>query len=402
MIQLELPHTRADPYPFYRWLRETAPVYWDDAWQTWIVSRYNDVTALLRDERLSARVYDGGVEEAPAGVGALAQVVAASHASKVLFVDPPTHTRLRAPMRRAFTPRMVARLRPTIQRLTNDLLQTAGEQGRFDLIPALAYPLPALVIADMLGVPPEDREQFKTWSTDMATDFGIPWSSRGSLLDAKISAQNGVVALLGYMKDLIVRRRHVRQDDLLQELIDAGGPGGALSEPELIANSAFLLFAGHETTTNLIGNGIMALLRNPDALQRLREHPELLPTAVEELLRYDAPVQFASRRAITDLAIEGREIEAGQRVRFCLGAANHDPEQFPQPDLLDLARRPNRHLTFSYGIHFCLGAALARLEGEIVFGALLRRFPRLELAAEPRWGQNPDFRGLESLVVDVA
>jgi cytochrome P450 len=296
---------------------------------------------------------------------------------------------------------MVARLRPTIQHLTDSLLQAPAERGCLDVIHDLAFPLPALVIAEMLGVPTQDRERFKAWSTDLATDFGIPWSAGGMLLDAKIGAQSGAAALLVYMHNLIVDRRHTRRDDLLQELIDASAESGAMSEPELIANSAFLLFAGHETTTNLIGNGMFALLHDPAALALLRAHPDLLPTAVEELLRFDAPVQFASRRALVDLDIGGHRIRAGQRIRFCLGAANHDPEQFADPGRLDLARRPNRHLAFSHGIHFCLGAALARLEGEIVFGTLPRRFSRLELAAEPRWRPNPDFRGLESLVVDA-
>jgi cytochrome P450 len=402
MAELERPECRADPYAFYRRLRESAPVHRDEGWQVWVLSRYADVTALLRDERLSARVYDAGVEGAPPAIQPVAKAVAESHANKVLFVDPPDHTRMRALMHRAFTPRMVARLRPTIQRLTNDLLQAPAERGRLDVIHDLAFPLPALVIAEMLGVPIEDRERFKAWSTDLATDFGIPWSAGGSLLEAKIEAQSGAAALLAYMRDLIARRRDERHDDLLQELIDAAAESGAMSEPELIANSAFLLFAGHETTTNLIGNGLLALLRDPAALNRLREHPELLPSSVEELLRFDAPVQFASRKALVDLDIDGHRIAAGQRIRFCLGAANHDPEQFADPDRLDLARRPNRHLTFSHGIHFCLGAALARLEGEIVFATLLRRFPRLELAAEPRWRPNPDFRGLETLIVDLA
>jgi cytochrome P450 len=309
---------------------------------------------------------------------------------------------MRALMHRAFTPRMVARLRPTIQRLTDSLLQAPAERGRLDVIHDLAFPLPALVIAEMLGVPAEDRERFKAWSTDLATDFGIPWSAGGSLLEDKIAAQSGAAALLAYMEELIVHRRHDRHDDLLQELIDAGTKSGAMSEPELIANSAFLLFAGHETTTNLIGNGMLALLRDPAALGALREQPALLPTAVEELLRFDAPVQFASRRALVDLDIGGHRVTAGQRIRFCLGAANHDPEQFPDPDRLDCARRPNRHLTFSHGIHFCLGAALARLEGEIVFGTLLRRFGWLELVEPPRWRPNPDFRGLEALIVEAS
>jgi pimeloyl-[acyl-carrier protein] synthase len=309
-------------------------------------------------------------------------------------VDPPDHTRLRAIMHSAFSPRRIEGLRPAITQMATDLLDAAGE-GEIDVIRDLAYPLPALVIAALLGAPQEDRERFKAWSTDVAADFGMAWSRPAP----KAQAQQGVVALLDYMARLVACRRGHPSDDLLQALLRASDEDGRVSEEEVVANAAFLLFAGHETTTNLIGNGLLALLRHPAQLARLRHDPTLIPSAVEELLRYDASVQFTTRVTLEAIELHGRHVAAGSRLKLCLGAANRDPVQFPVPDHLDIARRPNRHLSFSHGIHFCLGAALARLEAGIALAALLDRYPRLDLAAEPAWRDNPDFRGLETLCV---
>jgi cytochrome P450 len=287
-------------------------------------------------------------------------------------------------------------MRPLIQSLVDRMLDAAEQRGRMDIIADLAYPLPTAVIAALLGVPENDRDQFKRWSNDLATTF----DTDPARPQRTVAAYDGVLALLDYMAELVSRRRQEPHDDLTQALIAASDTEGGLSAEAVVANTALLLFAGHETTTNLIGNGMHALLHHPDQLQRLLADPELIASAVEELLRFDSPVQGTGRQAKEDLDIGGRRIGAGQMLLLYIGAANRDPAQFDDPDRLDLARAENRHLTFSYGPHFCLGAALARLEGQIAVGTLLRRWPGLRLTSESaRWRDNFLLRGLMELPV---
>jgi cytochrome P450 len=312
--------------------------------------------------------------------------------------DPPDHTRLRGLVSKAFTPRVVEALRPHIQTIVDGLLDRVRGAGKMDLVEDFAYPLPVIVICEMLGVPLEDRERFKTWGLDIARGLDAIWLPPDSDVARRSVAARHELA--EYFRDLIGRRRTEPRADLLSGLIAAEEAGDKLSEEELLATCILLLVAGHETTVNLIGNGTLALLRNPDQLERLRRQPDLIGAAVEELLRYDGPVQRTARIPSEDVVIGGRTIPKGEMVMPFMGAADRDPAQFPDPDRLDIARADNRHLAFGWGIHFCLGAPLARVEGQIAIGTLVRRLPDLALATErPEFRQSLTLRGLSSLPV---
>ncbi len=310
----------------------------------------------------------------------------------MLVADPPDHTRLRTLVQKAFTPRMVERLRPRIETLVEEALNAAGERGGMDLVADLAYPLPVTVIAELLGVPVEDRAAFRRWSDALvgALDPVAPANRRGAVLAARD-------ALHAYLRQVIAERRADPRDDLISRLVEAEEQGDRLSGPELLAMGVLLLVAGHETTVNLISNGVNALLNHPDQLARLHREPELIEPAVEELLRYDSPVQLTGRVALEALELGGQRVEPGQMVTLMLGAANRDPRVFADPGRLDLGRDPNPHLAFGRGIHFCLGAPLARLEGQIAIGALIRRFPGLRLAGVPERRPTVTLRGFVSL-----
>jgi cytochrome P450 len=386
-----LPEHRRDPYPLYRKLRELDPAHRSPAGPL-ILTRHADATAVLRDPRFSSNPSHLGGERPQVGPRRVDTKV-------LLFLDPPDHTRLRSLVAKAFTPAVVRRLRPRVEQLVAELLDAAAERGSLELIADLAYPLPVAVICELLGVPAEDRALFGTWSSD---------ASR--LLDRDIdldeaAVERGGAAIAGfteYFGGLIQRRRAEPRDDLLSGLIAAEEDGQRLSWEELFTTIILLYLAGHETTVNLIGNGTLALLRHPDQLERLRRDPSLAPSAVEELLRYDSPVHLTARIATTDLAVAGVPVPRGDQVIALVAAANHDPAVFADPDDLDVGRRDNRHLSFSAGMHYCLGAALARLEGEVAFAALLRRFPRLELAdPEPQLREHFVLRGLRSLDLHI-
>ncbi|MEX0800271.1 MAG: cytochrome P450 [Dehalococcoidia bacterium] len=392
-----IPLVQADPYPMYARLREQDPIHWSPIMESWVLTRYDDVVGVLTDtarfsadrrsarnrfaEELAKREQDFG----PFG-----------RTPTMLTSDPPLHTRLRKLVSKAFTPRMVEQLRPRIQEIVDELLEQAAGSGQADIVRDLAYPLPVIVIAEMLGVPPEDRGQFKRWSDEIVASLNGPFASEEVLKQAQQSIQG----LAEYVRGVIAERRAEPRDDLISRLIDAEEQGQILSEDEMLASIMLLLVAGNETTTNLIGNGTLALLRHPDQLQRLQGEPDLIRTAVEELLRYDSPVQTTGRVAKEDLAVAGQEVEEGQVVLTVLGAANRDPAQFENPDELDLGRQPNEHVSLGDGIHFCLGAPLARAEGQIAIGALIRRFPELRLApGNLEWGGTFILRGLKSLPV---
>jgi len=310
--------------------------------------------------------------------------------------DPPDHTRLRGLASKAFTPRVVEALRPRIQQIVDGLLERIEPQGEMDLIEEFAYPLPVIVICEMLGVPLADHERFKGWSLDLAR--GLDSVMLGP--DSEVAQRSGKArhALAGYFRELIAERRASPRSDLLSALIAAEEAGDRLSENELLATCILLLVAGHETTVNLIGNGTMALLRHPDQLRRLREDPGLIASAVEELLRYDGPVQRTARTPTADVTVGGRTIGKGEMVMPFIGAADRDPAQFPHPDRLDITRADNRHIAFGLGIHFCLGAPLARVEGQIAIGTLVRTLPKLALATDtPEYRQSLTLRGLQAL-----
>ena len=381
-----LPEFHANPYPFYHRLRATDPVH-RTPMGLWVLTRYDDVVSVLKDPRF-------GREE-------FAQILANVYgegARSMLFRDPPDHTRLRGLVSQAFTPRMIERMRSHIQEIVDRLLDRVQNANRMDVIADLAYPLPVTVICEMLGVPTDAHSGIRQWSADLARSvdaIGMPTDEE--VVTRGRAAQQ---AMLDYFRDLISERRQTPRDDLLSLLIAAEEQGDRLSEGELLITCILLFVAGHETTVNLIGNGLLALLNHPDELAKLRGDLRLLPGAVEELLRYDSPVQRTGRITNTDVELDGRKIAKGSLVVTAIGAANRDPAHFPDPDRLDITRRDNRHIAFGFGIHFCLGAPLARLEGQIAIGTLLRRMPGLGLATSTlEWRESSTLRGLKNLPV---
>jgi cytochrome P450 len=365
----------ADPYAHYRRLRESDPVHWDESRGSWLIFRYADVDAVLRDDRrFSARQ---------------------GYATSMLVTDPPEHTRLRSLVNKAFTARAVRELAPRIQEIVDGLLDAVSGRGEMDAIAGFAYPLPITVIAELLGVDPERRDFFRRASVPIAVALGPVRDPQLAM-----NAFAGRNELLLYFDELIRRRRANPRDDLVSAMIQAEDRGDFLTHAELLGMMLLLLVGGHETTVNLIGNGLLALLRNPDQLARFRDTPGNERTAIDELLRYDSPVQYSGRVAKEDVDLGGVTVRAGESVRMIFGSANHDPEFFADPDSLDVTRNPNEHLAFGYGTHFCLGAQLARLEGEIALTTLVRRFPELRLTgADVRWRPAPVLRGLEALPV---
>jgi cytochrome P450 len=308
-------------------------------------------------------------------------------------MDPPDHTRVRKLVNKAFTPRRIAALHGRIEEIVALHLDAVSGADGMDLIHDLAEPLPAIVIAELLGVPAEDHRQFREWSSQL-----IAAIAARSLEERRDAGVPAIEKLLGYLRDVIAERRREPRDDLISAMIQAQEERDALSDEELLATCNLILLAGHETTTNLIGNGTLALLREPEQLERLRADPSLLPGAIEELLRFDGPVQATLRVALEDVAIDEHVIEKGSMVLVNIGAANHDPEVFENPDELDIARDPNPHLSFGFGTHFCMGAPLARLEAEAAFAALIARFPKLSLVSDtPEYRPNPILRGLSRL-----
>ena len=380
-----------DPYPTYHRLRAEDPVHHNPL-GFWVLTRYEDVVAALRDPRLAKEAIASFVA---ARFGAPTPAMGLS----MLDRDPPDHTRLRGLVSKAFTPRVVEGLRPHIQSIVNGLIAQTDGTHSMDLMEQFAYPLPVIVICQMLGVPVADRDRFKQWGLDIARGLDAILLPPDSEISQRSTAARR--ALADYFRALIAERRAApRGDDLLSGLIAAEEAGDKLSEDELLATCILLLVAGHETTVNLIGNGTLALLRHPDQLQRLRDDSGLITSAVEELLRYDGPVQRTARIPSEDIVINGRTIGKGEMVMPFIGAADRDPVQFPDPDYLDIGRTDNRHIAFGWGIHFCLGAPLARLEGQIAIGTLVHRLPKLALATDkPEHRQSLTLRGLASLPV---
>ncbi len=391
------PAVVADPYPFYKMLAAQGPVVHAPGVfgvGARLVTGHALVSSALRGKSF---IKEGDRVVAPELLARIPQEgmdLAARRKHSMLFRDPPVHTRLRGLVNLAFTPRTVERLRPHIVEIADRLLDGAGRE--FDLIRAFAFPLPIIVIAELLGVAAEDRDQFKTWSTDLT--LGL---SPAATADDLARVKRAIEAVDEYMARVIEARRREARADLISDLVRVQESGDRLSMEELLATCRLLLTAGHETTVNLIGNGTLALLRNPAAREALAADPSLLPNAVEELLRYDSPVQMTMRFALEDGDLGGHPVSRGDLVLLLLGAANRDPSVFADPDRLDPARaNAHGHVSFGAGIHYCLGAPLARLEGEIALGALLRRFPGLALATEQlAWRANPVLRGLQALPV---
>ena len=358
----------------------------------WVLTRYEDVVAALRDPRLAKEAISAIVA---ARIGATPTPVTSL---SMLDRDPPDHTRLRSLVSKAFTPRVVETLRPRIQQVVDGLLAGVQSRGSMDLIEEFAYPIPVVVICEMLGVPLEDHERFKGWGLDLARGLdSMLLPPESDVMKRSFAARQ---ALAQYFRDLIAARRKSPRADLLSALIAAEEAGDKLTEEELLATCVLLLIAGHETTVNLIGNGTLALLRHPDQLRRLRENPGLIVSAVEELLRFDGPVQRTARVPNVDVTIAGHKIAAGEMVMPFIGAADRDPAQFANPDRLDIGRTENRHIAFGWGIHFCLGAPLARVEGQIAINTLVQALPKLALTTDaPEYRLSLTLRGLKSLPV---
>jgi cytochrome P450 len=389
------PERLRDPYPGYRRLQERAPVYRNPLLRIWILSRYADVAAVLRDPSFSVRRLESAAVRRLGAFEKLRPDFREMLERNLLMLDPPDHTRLRGLVAKAFTPRVVERLRPRIQALVDGLLDQAERRGEIELMRDFAYPLPATVIAEMLGVPAGDGPRFMRWSNDLAALLD-PFHAPGGL-DA---AQAAFVELSAYFRAALAERRREPRDDLLSALASVEERGESLSEAELVSLAGLILGAGYETTANLIGNASVALLRNPGERKRLAEDPGLVASAVEEFLRYESPVQATDRVATRDFEIRGTRIRRGELVVLFLAAANRDPERFPEPDRLDLGRRDNAHLAFSQGPHFCLGAQLARAEAQIAIGTLVRRFPDFEGPPGPiAWRPSFTLRGPSALPI---
>ena len=382
-----------DPYPFYAELRARGQVHRSRLLNAWMFTRHGDVDAIMRDHRH----FGNDPRQGTLSPRQMAMLPAPDEFT-MLFLDPPDHTRLRALVNKAFTPRAVNALEPEIRGIMGALLDDIDDPAGFDLMQAVAKPLPVIVIAEMLGVPPEDRAQFNIWS-----------AQRARLLEPTIgrrereAAAAATRAFDAYFRTIVEARRTEPRDDILSALVQAEDEGERLTERETLNMLRLLLIAGNETTTNLIGNGILALLRNPEQLQRLRDDPALIPSAVEELLRFDSPVQTDFRRVLEDCEVNGFPVRKRDNVVVLMGAANRDPEVFDDPDRLDVGRDEGPHLSFGRGIHHCLGAPLARLEGRIVLEMLLERFATIGLATyRPRFRRTIVLRGLEALPLRCA
>jgi len=387
------PEVLANPYPLYHRLRSEDPVLWDPFLHAWVVTRYKDVVTVF--QRFSANRTPTPQQLTTLGLSAL-KPLAQVMVHQMLFLDPPAHTRVRGLASKAFTPRRVEVLRSHIQDITDSLLDAVQARGHMDVIADLAYPLPAIVTAEMLGVPTSDWKQLTAWSADFAQVLGNFQHNPDHASKVIHSREEMSV----YFRTAIRENEHHPREGLINALMTAELDGDRLSEEEVVANTIVTMVGGQETTTNLIGNGILTLLRHPDQLEKLRADLSLIPSAVEELLRYESPSQHTARLAPDDVELGGKLIRKRQAVIAVMGAANRDPERFPDPDRLDICRQDNRHVAFAWAGHFCFGASLARIEGQIAFATLLRRMPGLKMVPGPvTWRENLGLRGLTALPV---
>ncbi|MFY9752011.1 MAG: cytochrome P450 [Candidatus Acidiferrales bacterium] len=390
-----------DPYPTYRRLLDEGPLHYVDVsggtWAVWGVFSHADCLAATRDARLSAkrmsRLLFTLTEEEQAEFKELGRMLE----MWMIFMDAPEHTRLRKLMNKGFSPAAVEGLRTQVEAVVDRMLEPLKPGGQTDLMRAVAYPMPVRVIAGMLGVAEELHANFIEWSESVATFIGTPDRTAAHAR----AAQNAIVALTNCFRQSVAERRRNKGADLISLLIDIEADGEVLTEEELYAQCVGMLFAGHETTRNLIGNGIYALLRHADEMRELRENPEMIRTAVEELLRFESPIQYTARTVKEEAEICGVRLRRGQVLLCMLGAANRDARQFKDPDRLNLKRVNNQHVAFGAGAHFCIGNQLARLEGQTAILRMVQRYPKMRLAAQPEWAPNFGFRGLKSLLVEL-
>ena len=398
-VNIASPEFKADSHHYYACLRADSPICRisiSRKQSAWLITRYDDVADILKDERFVKNKLNALTAEQSKKQPWVPKMFLPL-TRNMLDLDAPDHTRLRALVHKAFTPRIVEQMRERIENLTNELIDAVERKPRMDVISDYALPLPTTIIAQMLGVPVKDRHRFHRWSSAIASSNPTTWGM--------IKAVPNVMAFLGYIRKLVRARRAEPKEDLISALVEVEESGEMLNEDELVAMIFLLLFAGYETTVNLIGNGTLALLQNRDQMERLRDDPTLIKSGVEELLRYAGPLETATERfAREDVTIGGATIPRGELVYAVIASANRDERQFANADSLDVTRDPNRHLAFGFGIHFCLGAPLARLEGQIAINTLLARKPDLRLSQSPeslRWRKGFVLRGLEALPVST-
>lgn len=394
LYQLLDPEVLADPYPLFKRLRETDPVHWDSFLHAWVVTRYEDVVNVML--KCSADRTPTPQQLEAMGMLAELQPIAQVMVKQMLFLDAPAHTRLRALCATAFTPARVAALKEHIQEIAERLIDQVLDSGKMDVIADFANPLPAIVTAELLGVPVDDHQKLKDWSTDFAEMLGNFQHNPDRARLALRATENMVAYFQKAMRD---QEKNPRPG-LVNSLMNAEVDGSRLTEEEIVANLIVTMVGGQETTTNLIGNGLVSLLKNRDQLELLKGDSSILPSAIEELLRYESPSQHTARLAPEDMMLGGKKILKRQAVIAVFAAANRDPERFPEPDTLDLRRTDNRHVAFAWGAHYCFGAPLARMEGQIAFETMLRRLPNIQL--EPQelvWRENLGLRGLKSLFI---
>jgi pimeloyl-[acyl-carrier protein] synthase len=391
-----------NPYPAYHVIRKLDPVHWSPSWQSWFVSRYEDVASLIKDNRLSVSqvgkfshrlVGDEPMDEARAQLKKIEQWLA----SFLLFTDPPVHTRLRSLISKAFTPRSVELQAPVVQERVDRLLDPLQTGQVVDLMEQLAVPLPVMTIADFLGSRPQDYRELAGWSHDLASFLGDEYLSPHSVARSLASLEG----MADYFHGLLRERRQQPQDDLMSRLLRAQHEGSSLQESEILSMCILLFGAGHDTTTNFIANGLLALLQHPSEAAKLGQQPELLDSVVEEVLRYDSPSLIAVRTVLQDVELGGKTLLPGDSVNLCLGAANRDPGQFADPDRFRVERQDGHHIPFGKGIHFCVGSFLARLEARTVFATFLRRWPNSRLAVPPERIPTLAFRRLKHLKVEL-
>lgn len=389
-----------DPYPMYRKLLDQGPLHYVEvssgSWPVWAVLGYADCSAATRDQRLSVKRTGRLLLTLPEEQQAEFRELTRMMGMWMIFMDAPEHTRLRKLMNQGFSPAVTEGLRPQVEAVVDRMLEPLARGGQADLMQAIANPMPVRVIAGMLGVPETLHGRFIEWSEAIANFMGNP----NRTPEHARAAQGAIFALTDFFKQAVAERRRNKGSDLISLLLDIEADGETLTEEELYAQCVMLLFAGHETTRNLIGNGMCALLQNPQAAAELRENPEIIRAAVEEILRYESPIQYTARMVKDEAEICGQRLRKGQTILCMLGAANRDAQQFKEPDRLNLKRVTNQHLAFGAGAHFCIGNQLARLEGQVAILRMAQQFPKMRLATErPDWAPNFGFRGLKTLPV---
>ncbi|NYE35827.1 cytochrome P450 [Nocardioides cavernae] len=386
----------ADPYPYFAAMLAQDPVHWNEKYRAWFLHKHEDVLWALRNPAFSSdRIVPVFEKHLSSEQRALRQPTLDVLRHWMVFLDPPEHTRLRKMVMPAFSPKAVAVMRPRVEQVVRDTLADLGDRREFDFIADFAYPIPAIVVAELIGVPAEDRDLFKKWSDDILT---LVFGAQGQG-DRRELAQAGLIELTDYLRHLIAQIRKDPRDDIISSLVQAHEVEPPLSDEEIVSTCALLVFGGHETTTNLIANGTRQLLLRREQWNLLRDRPELVGPAVEELLRFDGPSRLEARLLVEDVELRGKTLRAGDSVFLVQSAANRDPDVFERPDELDIARPKNSHVGFGFGVHHCLGNFLARLEANVAFSAVIEGLPDLELAGRETWHPTMMSRGMQSMPV---